>query len=459
MRYTRTLLFMIFGFSMNAAAQVSTTDSAFIHDSRPIIPFVVGKKDIEQQDRKWITNYLIPKLKALGDSGIIIGRASASPEGSLQINTQLANARKASMNALLSSYGINTNLIRYDVVPMDFPMMRALMKLRKDDYLPVVDSLMTQYAADVMLLKEAMIRQDRGKLWLHLYHNYFPCLRSVRIMAINRNLADAGKVQENIKPQPSEAETLQKDSLLHAEKKEIEIEKIEEIEKTEKIEKIEKEETEGDERRELMSVKTNLLFELAYMPGYNRFCPIPNVAIEYYPLHGHFTYGASFDTPWWKHYSKHKYFQLRNYQVHTRYYLRRGDIEERKPGKGAAFKGFFFSAYAHAYLYNICFSEKRGWEGEGWGAGIGAGYVMPIDRKEHWRLEFGLQLGYLNTLYDPYQWRCPVDPGTDIDRYYYKWYGNAKDFKKRQHSYSWIGPTRVEITLSYDLIYRHKERK
>ena len=445
MRYTRTLLSMIFGFSMNAAAQVSTTDSAFIHDSRPIIPFVVGKKDIEQQDRKWITNYLIPKLKALGDSGIIIGCASASPEGSLQINTQLANARKASMNALLSSYGINTNLIRYDVAPMDFPLMRALMKLRKDDYLPVVDSLMSQYAADVMLLKEAMIRQDRGKLWQHLYHNYFPSLRSVRIMAIKRAEKEEDK-REEIERKENEREK-------------IEIEKIEKIEKIEEIEKIEKEETEGDERRELMSVKTNLLFDLAYMPGYNRFCPIPNVAIEYYPLHGHFTYGASFDTPWWKHYSKHKYFQLRNYQVHTRYYLRRGDIEERKPGKGAAFKGFFFSAYAHAYLYNICFSERRGWEGEGWGAGIGAGYVMPIDRKEHWRLEFGLQLGYLNTLYDPYQWRCPVDPETDIDRYYYKWYGNAKDFKKRQHSYSWIGPTRVEITLSYDLIYRHKERK
>lgn len=427
---------------MNAAAQVATTDSAFIHDSRPIIPFVVGKKDIEQQDRKWITNNLIPKLKALGDSGIIIGRASASPEGSLHINTQLANARKASMNALLSSYGINTNLIRYDVAPMDFPLMRALMKLRKDDYLPVVDSLMTQYAADVMLLKEAMIRQDRGKLWQHLYHNYFPSLRSVRIMAIKRAEKEEDK-REEIERKENE-------------RKENEIEKIEEIEKTEKIEK---EETEGDDRRELMSVKTNLLFDLAYMPGYNRFCPIPNVAIEYYPLHGHFTYGASFDTPWWKHYSKHKYFQLRNYQVHTRYYLRRGDIEERKPGKGAAFKGFFFSAYAHAYLYNICFSEKRGWEGEGWGAGMGIGYVMPIDRKEHWRLEFGLQLGYLHTLYDPYQWRCPVDPDTDANRYYYKWYGNAKDFKKRQHSYSWIGPTRVEITLSYDLIYRHKERK
>ena len=450
MRYTRTLLSMIFGFSMNAAAQVSTTDSAFIHNSRPIIPFVVGKKDIEQQDRKWITNYLIPKLKALGDSGIIIGRASASPEGSLQINTQLANARKASMNALLSSYGINTNLIRYDVAPMDFPLMRALMKLRKDDYLPVVDSLMSQYAADVMLLKEAMIRQDRGKLWQHLYHNYFPSLRSVRIMAIKRAEKEEDKREEIERKENERKEN---------EIEKVEIEKIEKIEEIEKTEKIEKEETEGDDRRELMGVKTNLLFDLAYMLGYNRFCPIPNVAIEFYPLRGHFTYGASFDTPWWKHYSKHKYFQLRNYQVHTRYYLRRGDIEERKPGEGAAFKGFFFSAYAHAYLYNICFDEKRGWEGEGWGAGLGVGYVMPIDRKEHWRLEFGLQAGFLNTRYDPYQWRCPVDGDKDRQVYYYKWYGDAKDFKKRQYRYTWLGPTRLEVSLSYDILYRKSKRK
>lgn len=209
-------------------------------------------------------------------------------------------------------------------------------------------------------------------------------------------------------------------------------------------------------RRELLSIKTNLLFDLAYMPGYNRFCPIPNVAIEYYPLHGHFTYGASFDGPWWKDYDAHKYFQLRNYQLHARYYLRSGDVALRQPGKGAAFKGFYLSSYAHAYLYNICFDENRGWEGEGWGAGLGFGYVLPLDRKEHWRMEFGLQAGFLNTRYDPYQWRCPVDPGTDIDRYYYKWYGDAKDFRKRQHSYTWIGPTRVEVTLSYDIIYRRK---
>ena len=43
---------------------------------------------------------------------------------------------------------------------------------------------------------------------------------------------------------------------------------------------------------------TNLLLDVAYMLGYNRWCPIPNLAIEYYPKKGHFTYGALFDFPW-----------------------------------------------------------------------------------------------------------------------------------------------------------------
>lgn len=438
MRLFIQILFVFLGYNLNASAQVKTTDSTFIHDSRPIIPFVVGKKDIEAQDRKWILQTLIPKLQALGDSGIILGRASSSPEGSLYINTRLAQARKNSMNALLRSYGIQADRIRYDVAPMDFALLRTLLRLEHDAYYPTLDSLFNRYGNKVLQLKEAAIRQDQGKFWLHLYHNYFPRLRSVRIMAINKSLARTEKPQMDMLISSIQSPILSLDSMMPKQ----EISPLSSIART--------------YRRELLSIKTNLLFDLAYMPGYNRFCPIPNVAIEYYPLHGHFTYGASFDGPWWKNYDAHKYLQLRNYQLHARYYLRSGDVALRQPGKGAAFKGFYLSSFAHAYLYNICFGEKRGWEGEGWGAGLGFGYVLPLDRKEHWRMEFGLQAGYLNTRYDPYQWRCPVDPGTDIDRYYYKWYGDAKDFRKRQHSYTWIGPTRVEVTLSYDIIYRRK---
>ena len=334
------ILFVFLGYNLNASAQIKTTDSTFIHDSRPIIPFVVGKKDIEAQDRKWILQTLIPKLQALGDSGIILGRASSSPEGSLYINTRLAQARKNSMNALLRSYGIQADRIRYDVAPMDFALLRTLLRLEHDAYYPVLDSLFNKYGNNLQQLKEAAIRQDQGKLWLHLYHNYFPRLRSVRIMAINKSLARTEKPQMDILVSSIQSPLLSLDSMMPKQQ-------VIPIASTTKA-----------YRRELLSIKTNLLFDLAYMPGYNRFCPIPNVAIEYYPLHGHFTYGASFDGPWWKNYDAHKYFQLRNYQLHARYYLRSGDVALRQPGKGAAFKGFYLSSYAHAYLYNICFGGK-----------------------------------------------------------------------------------------------------
>lgn len=57
---------MIFGFVMDTAAQEVTTDSVFVRNSRPI-EFIVNKINISDDDRRWITNSLIPALKALGD--------------------------------------------------------------------------------------------------------------------------------------------------------------------------------------------------------------------------------------------------------------------------------------------------------------------------------------------------------------------------------------------------------
>ena len=445
MRFVIPIWTMMIGYTMEGYAQVKTTDSTFIHHSRPII-FHVNKIFVTDEDRKWITDSLIPELQALGKDGIVIGRAAASPEGPSDNNQRLAINRKEAVNKLLNSYGISTSRIRYDVVTEDYQLTRSLMWLKHDKYLPAVDSLMWRHRDYPDHLKYYMKRYDGGKLWRHLLDNYFPELRAVRIMAIDKKRVATSDLPQ-VKDVQLDGILLPLDlsvnpSLLDGKVKvETPLPPIEEP------------------RREILSIKSNLLFDFAYMPGYERFCPIPNVALEYYPLHGHFTYGASFDGPWWQDYDAHKYFQLRNYQLHTRYYFQSGDIERRKPGEGAAFKGLFLSAYAHAYLYSISFGEKRGWEGEGVGGGLGIGYVVPLGKKQHWRLEFGLQAGLLYTLYDPYQWRCPIDPEADKQQYYYKWYGDAKDFKKRQHRYTWLGPTRVEITLSYDLLYRRIHKK
>ena len=433
---------MIFGYAIEANAQVTTTDSIFVQQSRPI-QFIVNKIDISDQDRQWITNVLIPELKALGEKDIVIGRATASPEGPLPNNRRLAVSRRKSVDRLLASYGISTDIIRYDVVAEDYPLLHTLMKMERDPMFCQVDSIMNIYPDDTRRLKAELMRYNNGKLWRYVKDNYFPLLRAVRIMAINRDLVDRPKALPLAKFSADMLGTFPKPEL---------------VLRAFRVEAPVMQQEGSVPRRELLSVKTNLLFDLAYMPGYDRFCPIPNVAVEYYPLHGHLTYGASFDGPWWQHYDAHKYFQLRNYQLHTRYYLRSGDVALRKPGDGAAFKGLFFSMYAQAFIYNICFGEKRGWEGEGWGAGLGIGYSLPLGKSEHWRLEFGAQAGFFNTRYDPYQWLCPVDADQDKRQYYYKWYGDAKDFKKRQHSFSWTGPTRVDITLSYDLIYRKNKK-
>ena len=210
-------------------------------------------------------------------------------------------------------------------------------------------------------------------------------------------------------------------------------------------------------RREMLSVKTNLLMDFAYMPGYNRWCPMPNIAIEYYPKRGHITYGASFDMPWWQDYDAHKYFQVRNYQVETRYYLRANG--SGPPYKAPAYAGFYLQAYAHGGLFGICFDANRGWVGEGFGAGLGAGYAVPLSKNGHWRMELGLQAGFFHCKYDPYQYENPVNPAYRDHLYYYKWTQKPALFKKRQYRWNWLGPTRIGITLSYDLLYRRQQKR
>ena len=114
---------------------------------------------------------------------------------------------------------------------------------------------------------------------------------------------------------------------------------------------------------------------------------------------------------------------------------------------------------AHAGLYGICFDADRGWEGEGAGGGLGIGYVMPLTKTGHWRLEFGAQVGFFTTKYDPYQFENPVNPSYRDGLYYYKWTQKPSLFKKRQYRWNWIGPTRVGITLSYDLLYRRIQKR
>lgn len=271
MRYTKLIITLIIGFAMDMAAEGITADSIFIQNSRPI-KFVVNRISISDQDREWITDVLIPELQRLGDRGIVFGRATASPEGPYDNNRRLANQRRASVDALLRSYGIGTDHIQYDVVAEDYDLLYTMMMLKHDAKFHDVDSLITLYADDTQRLKAAMKRHDGGKLWRYLLKEYFPKLRAVRIIVVDKRLANIDS--NDLAPRPIAATIPATVADCHLRIQNADITPAYIIPATTPASAL--------PRREVLSVKTNVLFDFAYMPGYDRFCPIPNVALEYF---------------------------------------------------------------------------------------------------------------------------------------------------------------------------------
>ena len=144
----------------------------------------------------------------------------------------------------------------------------------------------------------------------------------------------------------------------------------------------------------------------------------------------------------------------------ARYYLKPAESVTDCSAIGKpAYKGLYLQGYAHLGLFDICFDADRGWIGEGIGAGVGIGYVMPLGKQGPWRMEFALQAGYFRCKYDPYQYENPVNPDYRDNLYYYKWTQSPELFKERQYRWEWFGPTRIGITLSYDLLYRRIQKR
>ena len=424
------------------AALVRLSDEEFLDKAGKVV-FKVNTYDTFANDSllQLLEKDIIPRINkdSLRLRRLIV-RGAASPEGPVPNNRMLGRRRTETLTLFLRAHlsiPVDEESLSTEVVTEDYRLLLVMMQRANDPALGIVRSLCDRHLPryEYTILKNKLQQLQGGILWRHLKKEYFQELRSARVVLVfEKPAAPAELVTPEIPKTPEipaqPEQPTQQPSLLRI------------------------------PRREVLSVKTNMLLYGVYMPGgYDRWCPIPNVAVEVYPLHGHFTYGASIDFPWWRNYWGHKYFEVRNYQLEARYYFRSGDVRLREPGEGIAFRGFYLQGYAHAAMFCICFDKDRGWKGEALGAGIGAGYVMPLGKKSHWRLEFSLQAGFLYGGYDPFQFENPVNPNYQDHLYYYKWTGKPANFKLRQYRFSWFGPTRVGITLSYDLLYLRWKKK
>lgn len=423
------------------------TDEEFLDVAAKVI-FPVDKYDLPEQDSviAELREKVLPQLNRDNVQLLrILFRGAASPDGPYERNKFLGEHRAQALydyvKSQMSVINVDSSFVTIKETE-DYPLLCVMMKRAGDPDYPYVKALCDDHLSRHQYgeLKQQLRTAQQGKLWNRLLRTYFPQLRAARLVLYVRQMPSLSPV---LTPQ---------DTVIALQPDPIVITSMPEEVVPERL-----------YRRELLAVKTNLLFWGTYMPGYDRWCPIPNIALEYYPKKGHLTFGASFDMPWWQDYRAHKYFQIRNYQVETRYYFHGANdsygTNATRETYRKAYTGFYLQGYAHGGVFGICFDAHRGWVGSGAGAGVGAGYVKPLSRNGHWRLEVGLQAGFFRCQYDPYQYENPVNPAYHDDLYYYKWTKKPELFKKRQYRWNWFGPTRVGITLTYDLLYRRIYKK
>lgn len=454
--------YVIFAEDANRAA--IEVDSLFYLNALSIV--FPANRTIVADDNPALLNFIKYARPLLSDERLqrahVRIRSAASPEGTLYLNRQLSRGRRDALLQIFQQYGVNPASVQIDVVDEEYELLGFFMRQKGDPDAALVTQMINQYKDAPLLLKHNLKKQDHGRLWRRILSEYFPRLRASRFMII---LPETHKA-EFLTLQTPEIKALSIDplpmkmpegALKMPDSIHIDIPVLNVPAPVVQQKRL--------PRREMLSVKTNLLEWAAWVPQYGM-CPMPNVEVEFYPRHGHWTLGGNFDCPWWVgNTTNHKYFELRNYTLYTRYYLRNSnrsysDASHTTPNGKAAFQGFYLSAYAHAFLYQLGFSATKGWIGEGLGGGLGLGYVVPISRSGHWRLDFGLQVGMFYTPYDPFVWGKPTYHGGTIDGlYYYDTPLYRDNFVKRQHRYTWLGPTRVGISISYDLLYRKDRNK
>ena len=359
---------------------------------------------------------------------------AASPEGPVRFNQWLAEHRNEALLRAVSRIitpPADTANIHIKVVTENYPGLVEALRESGDSYYPFVDSLVSLYfGKDEARLKRELRSANNGKMWNYLFRTYYAQLRVATVeLTFHKPCRNVQKPEpkEIVVPYPA-VETL--DPLP--------------LEAPELIPRP------GRPRIHILALRSNLLYDIFYMPNFG-WGPMWNIQAEYYPLAGHFTYNIGFTNPYYHRWSKRKFFQIRDYNFELRRYFRaaKGDAE---------YLGAYLGAYVNNNTYGIGFGPDKGWEGEGLGGGISAGYVMNISHNRRWRLEFNIGFGIYTTTYDPYVYGNPVTG--DIDgKYYYDFTGNVSKFKSRNHRFTWFGPTQIGISLTYDLLYRRIKQK
>ncbi|MCR4603539.1 MAG: DUF3575 domain-containing protein [Prevotella sp.] len=413
------------------------TDSLFDAASRGI-RFKVNRTDIQSND-PFIPLYrekLVPWLKSEEmQLRQVFVKGAASPEGPYQNNVRLSRERTQRLIDFLNTElgeRMTARPVDAKSITEDYGLLVRMMRQANDPSYDQVNRIWLSCNGDEACCKRELMALENGKVWKRLKETYFPDLRQARVILWFARKPEAKPRYRPITLRPTGPEHYefskhyQETSLGTLQPSPVEIP----LEYS---------------RRHLIAARTNLVHDLLVVPQFG-FAYGGNLQLEYYPLRGHYTYNIGFTYSNHHHWDDHKFFQMRDLQLELRRYFR----------GGGEFKGTYLGVYAEGTVYGIGFSKTKGWQGEGGGGGLTLGYTCALNRKGNLRLELSASLGLFYTRYDPYVYGNPLTSEED-DLYYYDYKGNSSDFTKRNHQFTWFGPTNAGIHLTYDIIYRKKQ--
>lgn len=172
-----------------------------------------------------------------------------------------------------------------------------------------------------------------------------------------------------------------------------------------------------------LTLKTNLLFDATL---------IPNIEVEI-PIGERWSVSGEYQFPWWLDNDKYC-FEILSGGIEGRYWL--GGRKRRKQRE--VLTGHFLGLYVGSGKYDLQWKEN-GYQGELFMAtGISYGWATHLNHYLH--LEYSIGVGLLTTNYRHYHVidNCPT----------LEW--------KENGTYSWLGPTKLKISLVWVLCRKRK---
>lgn len=371
--------------------------------------------------------------------------AQSSPEGSLARNEWLTEHRSQVILEYMNLHfpelsdriSLNTVTESWENLSMYVAQDPNLTEKNRTKILDIIDSPTMSVATKKSRLKNNLGSQSKlGNLYSYLLKYYYPVIRNTSIYVLHTVEPVTAFNMPPLVPYVEETSPVLPDTIVPAPAQ------------SEPHVFEEPDSTPPERKRPVLAVKTNLPYYGFFRKDLG-WAPIYNVEAEWYPTgNGRWTLLGEYEFPWHMAKDNHECFEILNLQLEARRYFK----------KASNHSGHYLSAYAGVNLFDICFDgySGHGFQGEGFGGGLGYGYVLPLGKKPdtRWKLEFFIKGGVYVTLYDPY------DAGNPFQgKYYYEWYDAPNLFIRRNMIFRWLGPTGAGITLSYDLIRKKVKNK